>query len=181
MRDDGAGDPLDALIDDTAKSLTGGALPGSLRANVRERIGPTRARRRVPVWQMSAAAASATVLIVGWTVLGPSRESDRARPQDASVIATPDAAPPVLAPPQRVTPPERVTPPPVVRAAASPRGVPRPSAIPGVVAASAADAQVVIEPLVIELLTTEPLDLDLMETPMPLRAELIDIDPIVVQ
>jgi hypothetical protein len=181
MRDDGTGDPLDALIDDTARSLTAAAPPASLRARVRARIERPRPGWRVPVWQVSAAAAAVAVLIAVWTVSGPSPGPGSARPEAPVVaVAPPGASPPAVSPP-RVARPERATPPRVERAAVEPVPVERALEIVDVVAAGATDGEVVIEPLAIEPLATEPLDLELMETPMPLRAERIEIDPIVVQ
>lgn len=43
------------------------------------------------------------------------------------------------------------------------------------------EGAVVIEPLVVEPLAPEVLELELMEAPMPLRAEWVEIEPIVIE
>ena len=170
MRDD----QLDALIDDTARSLTDVAPPVSMRAAIRARIAAP--RQGVPhvitgvvipgvgrpgtgrlAWA-GVAAAAAVLLIVA---LG--REEAQAPgpgPPPPLVASAPPPPPSGPVPPPRAVEPRRVRAPIV----AEPR-----APLPPVV------------PVAIDRVEVTPLVVEFVEAPMPLRAERIEIEPLFTQ
>jgi hypothetical protein len=107
--------------------------------------------------------------------------------RDETPVAPRDDAPPVVA----VTPPAD-PPPAVTRLSPEPaprtrNGAPRPALVtPDRGTSQVTGDPVAEEPLVIELVEIEPLgpdplDMELMEIPMPLRAESLQIDPISIE
>jgi len=173
------GNPLDALIDDTARSMTEGAPSPSMRVAIRERVeAPRKGMPHVTgrlVW--TGAAAAAVVLLI----VGLERE-------DAPAPVVPGSPPAVVAVPDAPPPPEAsiATTPraPAPRARVAPARVAVPAA-PDIMttepAVASAEDALVIELVEIEPLVSEPLELELMEVPMPLRAERIEIDPLPVE
>ena len=182
-------DPLDALIDDTARSMTDGRPPVTLRAAVRERLDqPGRAGWSVPVWQAGVAAGSLAVvvlLIAGrtWSPFdaaqgdppspsgfGVARES---RPtEEGRLAAAPVAAPREDAPQEAGTLlPARASDPAPLAARGDTAVAPLP---PGAL-------------LVVDALVLEPLEpqgavaLELVEEPMPLQAEWVQLEPITLE
>jgi hypothetical protein len=146
-------DHLDALIDDTARAMTAGTPPVSLRAAVRQRIeSPARA---VWTWQRGLAAASVLVFafVAGRAWLTVTGEPAPAR----TVVAT--VAPGVEAP---VAPSPEPTPAITRRVAREVRLV--------------APMPIEIEPLVFQSVDPMVLAVETIAAPMPL-----DIRPIVVE
>jgi hypothetical protein len=178
-------DPLDALIDDTARSMTDGRPPVTLRAAVRERLEPPgRAGWSVPVWQAGVAAGSLAVvvlLIVGRTLLpldvaqddvpppsglGVARES---RPTEEGRLAAASVAAPREDAPQE---------------AGTPLPTRAPIAAPGdpAVAPLPPGALLVVDALVLEPLEPQgAVELELVEEPMPLQAEWVQLEPITLE
>lgn len=160
-------DHLDALIDDTARAMTAGMPAASLRVAVRQRID-ARTRKR-PVWQVGAAAATMAaaallIIVVGRTVSGPPAREQVATlagglPAGESVVALATPLADALTPSSASD----------VRRAA--RVTPLSPAQPVVVQAIA------LEPLA----DVRPVELELMEVPMPLRAEWVEIERLVFE
>jgi hypothetical protein len=188
MRDEGRHDPIDALIDATARSMTEGLPPISLRAAIRERIAAPRKGLPDVSWggvswsvgrpftgrlALAGGAVAATVLLV--VGVGRDEAPTTVRPAPPPVVAV---GPPAEAAPRVTTlvpaqPPQRV------------QSAPERPAFPTPVGATA-DVTGDAEPIVIELVEVEPLrpdplDMELMEIPMPLRAESVQIDPISIE
>src|SRR5215203_4735676 len=96
MRDK-AGDPLDALIDDTARAMMEGASSIDVRTAVRARIGQTPARWRLAVGHAVAATCAAALVLVTLLVVGsvpaPVEDGGGAQAAREPVGATPVAAP----------------------------------------------------------------------------------------
>ena|SRR5687767_11350553 len=160
-------DHLDTLIDDTARAMTNGAPPASLRAAIRQRIDrPTHSRFS---WQMSLAAASvALVALITGRALLETPEAP-ARPESEVVVATALPAPRIAVPATR-----------------APDTAPTPTGIDRQVAREPrplVPAQpIVVRPIALEpLADVRPLELELMEVPMPLRAEWVEIERLVFE
>ena len=158
-------DHLDALIDDAARAMTAGSPPASLRDAVRRRIDrPARTWWRVPMWQAGMAAASIVLVgvIVGRTLSGPFGEPDTARPFEAR-----EATVAPLAMPAADTPPPQTQV--VGRFAREARPL-----VPA--------QPIVVQPIALEpLADVHPVELELMEVPMPLRAEWVEIERLVFE
>jgi len=166
MRDK-ARDHLDALIDDTARAMTSAAPPASRRAAIRQRIDrPTHGRF---TWQMGLAAASlALVALITGRALFDTPEAP-ARPESELVVAT-------------APPPPRIA----VPATRPPDTAPAPTEIDRQVARESGPllpAQpIVVQPIALEpLADVRPVELELMEVPMPLRAESVEIERLVFE
>ena len=166
MRDK-ASDHFDALIDDTARAMTAGTPPASLRSAIRERIDRSTHSRFV--WQMGLAAASVALaaLFAGRALLDT--PAPPARLGSAFVAATVPPAPriAVLAPrlPDTAPAPMAIDRP----VAGEPR--PLPPALP-----------IVVQPIVLEPLSAAPpVEIEVMEVPMPLRAESVEIERLVFE
>ena len=171
MRDDRTPDPLDALIDDVAQTMTGEAPPVAMRGRVRERIEqPARTRWHVPAWQAAVGAASlaaVAIVIVGRAMFGAPGGPNSARPTETqlrppleqeltAVTNVPET--PVLAEPA----------PRVVRIAAETLTLPP-------------EELIVVDPIALEPIDPPVVAVDVIPVPMPLGAEHIEIAPIVIQ
>lgn len=164
MRDDRSPDHIDALIDDVARSISEGAPPVSLRAAVRARIGH-RQQRTFRVWRAGlAAAAMVAALVVGRAIF----DIPSSRP--GTLVERNVVRPPSVRPPDAVSSgvPEGTEPGP---RRVTTNGVPmlRPS------------PPVVMVPIDVRPLEDPPLQVEMSELPMPLRAEYLEIDPLVFQ
>src|SRR5687768_12876287 len=160
-------DHLDALIDDTARAMTGAAPPASLRAAIRQRIErPTSGRL---TWQMGmAAAAIAFAAFIAGRALLDTPEVP-ARPGGELVVATAPPAPRIDVPATR--PPDTAPAPPVIDREVARESGPLPPAQP-----------IVVQPIALEpLADVRPVELELMEVPMPLRAESVEIERLVFE
>jgi hypothetical protein len=181
MRDD-TPDTLDQVVDDAARSMTGGTPSPDLRSAVHRRIETGGTARRVFPVRLVWACAALVLLATAVFVVRDDRRADApaviAVSDPASVAAAPGTEPP--APPR----PAFLGEPGQRRAA---RGIVM--TVPpaeGLIAASSETTPqdpVVIEPIAIEplALDEEALDLELMEVPTPLRAERLEIEPVAIE
>jgi len=150
-------DEIDALIDDTARAMTAGTPPASLRAAIRRRI--ERPARTLWSWQAGLVAASVVLVafIGGRAWLTVTGEPEPGRTTVEEVVAT--AAPVVEAPVARPPEPTRAT----------ARRMAREAPL-------VAPALIEIEPVVLESVEPMVLAVETIPAPMPL-----DIRPIVVE
>jgi hypothetical protein len=171
MHDDGSRDHVDALIDDTARSMTAAPPPVSLREAVRDRIERRRSAWNVPLWQAGLVAASLVAIVVTARIVldAPKRP--------ASVPAIGESA--ATSPPAPVP----VTEPAVTRAD-NPQPARRARRQTVVAAATLLPPQppIVVEPIAVELLEDEPpVELEFMEAPMPLIVEQLIVEPLTLE
>ena len=180
MRDD----ELDALIDDTAKAMTERSVPASLHASIRQRVDavgrvdalgrPFTGRRMM--WRVGLLAGATAIVLLAVVT----REGGEEPATTVTVAAPQRQVAPIPAPPASVPPVARASR--VTRAAEQPAVMEAPPAVAASSLTIAADeTAVVIEPLEIEPLAPVLLEPELIENPVPLRAERIDIEPIVIQ
>jgi hypothetical protein len=184
MSDDATPDPLDALIDETARSMTAGAPSPALRVGVREGIDAMTRRPAPQRWRLAAAVASLAIVgvIAGRALLDvPGGPADPPRDVEATVTTRAPASDSTT----RVPAPEELESPntrPVLSA-----GLTATVAVAALPAAPASESSlspeefVVVEPLLAEPVDDRPMELELMETPMPLRAEWVEIEPLFIQ
>jgi hypothetical protein len=196
MRDDATDDSIDVLIGGTARSLTEGRPSMSLRAAVRHRIDRPASEWRIAPSVGGLSAAALTAVAILWIVGDPP-------PPDGAVARAPMAPPPLplaVDRPRQPTAPVRAELPqrPAGERAARPQA-PSPMVGPAVGPAVIAlplvrlveEPSITVERVEIQPLSTEPLltrqlstgllEMDPMETPMPLRAERLEIEPITIQ
>ena len=197
MRDDDPVDRFDALIDEAARSLTEARPPMSLPAVVRQRIDRPAPGWRVSAWPGSAAAAVLVVVAMLW--FGRS-----ASPPDGVVRAVPVASAPspvvVDLTPRRPSAPEQMTAlqresrarvfhrqtqrrfiGPAVGPAMIDLQLVRLAEEPAITVERVEIQPLLTEPLLTEQLSTDRLEMERMESPMPLRAERLEIEPITIQ
>jgi hypothetical protein len=158
-------DDIDALIDDTARAMTAGTPPPSLRAAIRQRIDrPSRVFWRTPMWQTGMAAASIVIVafIGGRAWLPVTVEPELGRTTVEEVIAT--GAPPVEAPVARPPAPTRA----IARSVA--REAPLEAPMP-----------IEIEPLVLQSVDPMVLAVKTITAPMPLNVMPIVVEPLSMQ
>ena len=160
-------DHLDALIDDTARAMTNAAPPASVRAAIRQRIDrPTHGRF---TWQMGLAAASvALVALITGRALFDTPEAP-ARSESELVVATAPPAPRIAVAATR--PPDTAPAPTEIHRQVTREPRPLVPAQP-----------IVVQPIALEpLADVHPVELELMEVPMPLRAEWVEIERLVFE
>ena len=184
MPDDAMPDPLDALIDETARSMTAGAPSPALRVAVREGLDAVTRRPAPQRWRLAAALASLAIVgvIAGralWDLTGGPASPPR------NVEATGTTRAPASDSTMRVPAPRELGSPdtgPVLSAGptATAAGVALPAA-PAAESSLSPEEFVVVEPSPAEALDDRPVELELMETPMPLRAEWVEIEPLFIQ
>ena len=173
MRDN-EDDPLDALIDVTARGISAGPLPSSLRTTVRRRIEQTQARWAFPVWQVAGATAATALVVMTLlmvrSVPAPVEEAGPVQATREPVAATPRKAPPTIA---RAVPPDAAP----ARSRIGKAIVPR-----RLVFAANADATEDIEPLIdpitIEPIATVQIAIDVSSGVMPIDIEPLRIEPL---
>ena len=165
MRTDDARHRLDAAIDAAARQLTTGEPSPRMRAGVRERI----ARRRAawwgaPAWSIASAVVAVLVIVVWQRSDAPPSPAGVDRGRD--VMLASEVLP--LAPPAAPSPVRIRAARPAVRASASAAPLPPHSPL-------------VIGELTIAPLDEGPVELQVIETPMPLRADRLTFEPLVIQ
>ena len=174
-------DPLDALIDATARELTTGEPSPALRERVGARISRPRAWWQVPAWQPTVALAAATV--VAAVVFWPGKEAIAPSPVPASapLVAELPLVPEMMPAPKPEAPavarPARRAPPLVGAMAAL-----EPAAPPTVTPTAIGDD---MEPLLLTPLDIAPLTMTVVandpNVPMPLRIEGLSINPLTLE
>jgi hypothetical protein len=176
-------DPLDALIDDTAQSLTEGTPSALLRASVRERIGRTWSPASAGLWWRPdsagprlawAATAAAAVLVIAMLGRDDAPAPAPTAPAAPAVAAAP-AVPAVDVPPAQpaVAAARRVNRAVDRRPPLNVMGDPANLRVP--------EGAVAVEVVEIAPLMTDTLELEQMEVPMPLRAEWVQIEPLSIE
>ena len=173
MRDN-EDDPLDTLIDVTARAISAGPLPSSLRTSVRQRIEQAQARWALPVWQVTGATAATALVLVTLllvrSVPAPVEDAGRGPAPRAAGAATPVPAPPTVT---RAVQPDA--------APADSRSGTRPLS-GGLVFAANADATEdiapLIDPIMIEPITTVQIAIDVSSGVMPIDIEPLRIEPL---
>ena len=186
MRDD-TPDTLDRVIEDAARSMTGGTPSPDLRTAVRRRIEAGGTPGRMFPGRFAWACGGAVVLLAAGVFVA--RDGRPVEPVVTTVTPVPRTevvgglppAPPAPPVAPRIArdgmPPPHVAPDRNTRVAPGP-AIDAPEAQAAVLPISDADA---IESVQIEPLDPSPLDIELMEIPMPLRAERIEIEPIAIE
>ena len=150
--------PIDALIDDTARAMTAGEPPGDIRAAVSMRLTGS---RRVISWRprLAAAVAFGALLVAVNLAL---RDNGAPPPLQSGTRA----GELTIAVPRLSGPRPRLTEPPEAPA------VVRPAQLPLV-------APIVVESLDVEPLAgSMPMEIQILDVPMPLLAERLDIQPL---
>jgi hypothetical protein len=185
MSDDATPDPLDALIDETARSMTAGAPSPALRVGVREGIDAMTRRPALQRWRLAAAVASLAIVgvIAGRALLDvPGGPADPPRDVEATVTTrapASDSTTRVPAAAQELELPETRPAVSAFRTVSAAGAAPPATAVSG--SSFSTEEFVVVEPLPAEPLDDLPVELELMETPMPLRAEWVEIEPLFIQ
>ena len=160
-------DHLDALIDDTDCAMTAGTPPASLRAAVRRRIDRPASGRLTWQMAMAAAAIAFAAFNAGRALLGTPEAP--ARPESERVVATAPPAPRMDVPATR--PSDTAPAPPVIDREVARESGPLPPVQP-----------IVVQPIALEpLADVRPVELEVMEVPMPLRAESVEIERLVFE
>ena len=156
---------IDTLIDETARAMTDGAPAGDVRAAVRRRLGDD--RRPTASWLLRLATAAAVGgVLVAWNVTlrertPPAIESG-SRSGELMLAVPGDIGSPFRAA-QRVD------------RASGVAAIRRPAQLTAVV-------PIVVESLEVEPLAPPgPMETEILDVPMPLLAERLDIEPLVVQ
>jgi hypothetical protein len=181
MRDNIPRDHLDELIDDVARSMTRAEPSPLLRTAVRARVEQPR-RPRLATWRLGFATAAVAVAVIAGRALFDGPDPPTAPPEiesrGAVSPAPPDPGrPPLAAGPQRSDDPMAV-PTPDARASETRRLATGPAPAGP---APADDEFVIVEPISDDPLDESPVELELMEPPMPLRAEWVEIEPLSIQ
>jgi hypothetical protein len=159
-------DDVDALIDDTARSLSDVSPRASLREGVRVRIGGTRERWRVPVWQPALAGALAGVLVVMlWPRQRPDSPAGGLAPRSAAAEAGPGLAEAPASAELHVPAMAES----LGRAVGEVAETPMPSPVPGATIV----APLEIQPIASNLIVVEALSL-----PMPMALRPVEIAPL---
>jgi hypothetical protein len=179
MRDNPSSDHIGDMIDDVARSMTHAEPAPLLRAAVRARIEQP---GRVPAsWRLAAAAAAVAIAIIGARVLFDRSEAPSAPAQVAFRVEAPP--PPAVSAPVVAVAPQRSA-----GATAARTSAARASETALVAAVtvsdvpiSAGDQIVDVQPIAEAALDESPIQLELVETPMPLLAEWVEIEPLSIQ
>ena len=148
-------DEIDALIDDVARSMTDAQRPSVLWRGVQPR--PT----------ASLAWAAAAIAVLASAIVFMTRE-----PRDVETPVVSVAPAPVVEP----APAPRAANPPVVATVRAPRLARAESPVEPL--GGLGEGPVRVEPVVLDAVAPMPLELEEIETPMPLRAEWIEIEPL---
>ena len=160
-------DDLDALIDDTARSLSDVSPRASLPEGVRVRIGRTREWWRVPVWQPALTGALVVALVVLlWPRQKPDAPTGGLAPGSARAGVGPDRTEPAAAVESRV-PEVAVNVERVAVSAVRERVMPPP--VPGATIV----ARLEIEPIASDLIVVHAIPL-----PMPIALRPVEIEPL---
>ena len=172
MHDDPARDPLDDLIDQTARSMTAGAPSAGLRDAVRSRVtGRNRRAARwfsVPAWQGALAAA---VMVVVAALLGPTMWRDGVSRDAREPVPS---AQPTTPPPTPAAPAVSGEP---AASVASAEG--RPAAEPVSASARARAPQpIVIEPLNLDPLEAPRMSVEAIQDSMPIVVDPLRVVPL---
>jgi hypothetical protein len=163
-------DDLDALIDDTARSLSDVSPRASLREGVRVRIAGTREWWRLPAWQPALTGALVVALVVLlWPRQRPDAPTGGLAPDSAPAGVGPGLAEPAVAAESRVPAAaanvERIA----VRAVGE-RVMPPP--VPGAT---------IVVPLQIEAIAPELIVVEAIALPMPVALRPVEIERLTFQ
>jgi hypothetical protein len=163
-------DDLDALIDDTARSLSDVSPRASLREGVRVRVAGTREWWRVPVWQPALTGALVVALVVLlWPRQRPDAPTGGFAPSSAPAGVGADLSEQAVAVESQVP----ATSANVERIAVSAVGE---NVMPPPVPGATIVAPFEIEPIASELIVVEAISL-----PMPVALRPVEIEPLTFQ
>ena len=157
---------LDALIDETARAMTEGAPAGDIPAAVRQRLAGD--GRAVPSWRprLAAAAVALVALLVARSVLFPDTTASVLESRTGSRELTTAVPPGIGSTLRSAELPAAATGGTIVRRTARLSPV----------------ALIVVESLeVAPLADSRPMEIEVVELPMPLLADRLDIAPLVIQ
>lgn len=163
-------DDLDALIDDTARSLSDVSPRASLREGVRARIAGTREWWRVPVWQPALTGALVVALVVLlWPRQRPDAPSGTFVPPSAPAGVDPGLAEPAAGAESRVP------------ATASNVESIAVSAVGGSVMPRPVPGATIIAPLEVEPIAPELIVVEAISLPMPVALRPVEIERLTFQ